>query len=60
MGVGGKCMNVNDNVCNLERSLLWFETKLYGSSPRISVRKVWVDQILKGFMVKLIEYYSIG
>lgn len=53
-------MNVNDNVCNLERSLLWFETKLYGSSPRISVRKVWVDQILKGFMVKLIEYYSIG
>lgn len=46
-------MNENDHVCNRESSLLWFETKLCGSSSRISVWKVMVDQILKRFRVDL-------
>lgn len=55
-------MNVNDNVCKLERSLLWFVTKLYESSPRISVWKVLLDQVLKRVTVKLticIFFYRI-
>lgn len=47
-----------NDVCNLQRSLLWFVTKLHG----ISVCKVSLDQILKRFMVKLticILFYRI-
>ena len=39
-------------MLHLEKNLLWFETKLCGSSSRVSVWKVWLNQILKRFISK--------